>query len=667
MKKMLKKIKRVISMVLSVMLIITLVFGITGCTQGGEPADSQSVSKGTEGGSAPDASGGKSSTGDQPAAGDSGDKQAPGDAKDDQPATGGTDDEPAVLPEDEPIIVDETTKPDNIEVVETTPEEIEKPSQLITLDVYSQLANWSGIQTGWYAALLEDKFNVKINIIPDAEGTYETLVESGDMGDIVVWGDNGAEYKKAIELGLLYDWEEGDLCKTYGPMIWKNCQIALETNKKVSGDGHIYGIGYNVAMSRDDYVSPIYTWDIRWDLYKQLGYPEVKNLDDYFNVLKRMKEICPKDENGRETYAVSLWPDWDGNMVMYVKSMATAYYGYDEFAIGLYNPKNGEFYDALMENGPYLEMLKFFNRLYQNGLLDPNSMTQTWDQQADKVKAGGTFFSIFSYAGSSGFNSTGHMQQGKAMFPMVPKEAAPAVYGMSMLGGNRIWSIGAYTEYPELCMQIINYLFTPEGAMTIWYGLPELMWYYDENGYTHFTDLGQKCNRDPHYDLGGVKWTSPLTGKTYNLGGNFTDGMLQINNTTWVIDTKNPDSNGESFNSETWRSQAGPAQYAIEKDWRSHNGVSSTSEYMRKVNKTIVPGHSYSEPKRSDELQLIWEQVTQAIRTYSWRAIYAKNDGEFNFHVREMIKACKDYGYDQAVEWSRQQAAVRYKLQKAEN
>ena len=151
-------------------------------------------------------------------------------------------------------MVQETTGSEEIEVVEST-EVAEKPRQLITLDVYTQLANWSGMQTGWYAALLEDKFNVRLNIIPDSEGTYETLVESGDLGDIVVWGDNGAEYKKAVQLGLLYDWEEGDLCQTYGPMIWKNCKIALDTNRKVSGDGHIYGIGYNVALSKDDHQS----------------------------------------------------------------------------------------------------------------------------------------------------------------------------------------------------------------------------------------------------------------------------------------------------------------------------------------------------------------------------------------------------------------------------
>lgn len=662
--KKLKGFKKIVSTILSVMLILSMLFMITGCGQDGGTADGDAAVQGTDG-SASDASGGQASAGgDASADGTSG--KAGGTTADGQPAAGDANDESGTgLTEDQPM-VQEAAGSEEIEVVEST-DKAEKPSELITLDVYSQLANWSGNQIGWYAALLEDKFNVRLNIIPDAEGTYETLIESGDMGDIVVWGDNGAEYKKAVQLGLLYDWEEGDLCKTYAPMIWNNCKIALETNRKISGDGHIYGIGHSVALSKDDHQSFFYTWDLRWDLYKKLGYPKVKNLDDYFNVLKQMKEICPKDENGRETYAVSLWPDWDGSMVMYVKAMATAYYGYDELAVGLYNPTNGEYYDALMENGPYLEMLKFFNRLYQNGLLDPNSMTQTFDQMSDKVKAGGTFFSIFNFAGSASYNTTEHMKQGKMMLPMVPEDASPAVYGMSMLGGNRVWSIGAYTEYPELCMEILNYLFTPEGAMTIWYGLPELMWYYDDNGYTHFTDLGLKCNRDPHYDLGGVTWTSPETGKTYKLGGNFTDGMLQINNTTWVIDTKNPDSNGETFNKDTWRSMAGPAQSTIEQDWRDYYKVTTVNEYMKKGKYMVVPGTSYSEPKRSDELELIWTQVTQAIKQYSWRAIYAKNDGEFNYHVQQMIKVCKDYGYDQVREWSRQQAATRYKLQKAEN
>lgn len=43
---------------------------------------------------------------------------------------------------------------------------------------------------------------------------------------------------------------------------------------------------------------------------------------------------------------------------------------------------------------------------------------------------------------------------------MKPEDASPIVYGMNTQGGDRVWSIGAKTEYPEKCMEIINYLAT---------------------------------------------------------------------------------------------------------------------------------------------------------------------------------------------------------------
>ncbi|MBR6345098.1 MAG: hypothetical protein IKR70_05120, partial [Lachnospiraceae bacterium] len=78
----------------------------------------------------------------------------------------------------------------------------------ITLTVFSQLANYSGEQTGWSADVLLEKFNVKLNIVPDLNGAYQTRMEAGDLGDIVVWGSDGSSYTNAIKAGLLYDWNE---------------------------------------------------------------------------------------------------------------------------------------------------------------------------------------------------------------------------------------------------------------------------------------------------------------------------------------------------------------------------------------------------------------------------------------------------------------------------
>lgn len=40
-----------------------------------------------------------------------------------------------------------------------------KKNGTVTLDVYSMLANYSGIQSGWGADLLKQKFNVKLNYV----------------------------------------------------------------------------------------------------------------------------------------------------------------------------------------------------------------------------------------------------------------------------------------------------------------------------------------------------------------------------------------------------------------------------------------------------------------------------------------------------------------------
>ena len=77
-----------------------------------------------------------------------------------------------------------------------------KPDSTVTLDVFSQLANVPGELTGWSGKLLQDKFNVKLNVICDVSGAYDTRMQEGNLGDIVVWGSNGDKYKKAVNSGM---------------------------------------------------------------------------------------------------------------------------------------------------------------------------------------------------------------------------------------------------------------------------------------------------------------------------------------------------------------------------------------------------------------------------------------------------------------------------------
>ena len=534
-----------------------------------------------------------------------------------------------------------------------------KKNEVIKLNVYSQLANFSGKQIGWSADILKKKFNVELNIIPEGDGVFETRMTRGNLGDIVVWGADNDKYPLAVKNNLLFGWEDDNVLDEYGPYIKKNMPDALKKNKELTktitngASDKLYGFGANVALNSKDHESFFYTWDTRWDLYKKLGYPKIKNLQDYHKMLKNMQKLCPSDDSGNKVYAVSLWPDWDDAMVMYVKAMATAYYGYDELALGLYDPTNGKYHDALEENGPYLEMLKWFNDLYQDGLIDPDSMTQTYDEMIAKVQNGGTLFSIFNYSGSLGYNTKEHTSAGKLMYCMKPEDASPIVYGMNTQGGDRVWSIGAKTEYPEKCMEIINYLATPEGRMTMEYGPKGYTWDYDDQKHAYLTDVGMKCQKDKNTTMGG------------GYKGSYHDGELQINNVTWSLDASNPDSDGETYNKESWASYNATPSSDIEKDWRDKTGCTTINEYMEKGKYTVAPGTSFSKETQDTTLKTTWNQVTTEIKNSSWKAIYAKSDKKFDSVVASMKKSAKKYGYDKCVEWSRNQASRRKALEDA--
>ncbi len=535
----------------------------------------------------------------------------------------------------------------------------------ISLTVYSQTANWSGAQTGWGAILLKDLFNVELTIIPDTDGAYQTRMEKGNLGDIVIWGTNGDQYATAVDRGLLFSWDDEDLVNKFGPYIAKTFPAALEANRALNSDGKCYGTGYSLTDQEGQHDTFIYDRGIRWDLYKELGYPQVKDLDGLADLLGEMKELCPTGDDGKPAYGMSIWSEWDGNMAMYPKALASAYYGYDELGYGLYDSQTGEFYDCLDPDGPYVKALRFFNKLYQKGLLDPDSMTQTYDNMMAKVNNGDVFFSIFDYAGSQLFNTDKRVGENKFMCPLVPEDASVVVYGLSTGGNDRIWSIGSKALYPEKCMQLINWFHTPEGAMTIWYGIKGLMWDYDEEGHTYFTDLGRTCYFDPSYDLTGVEWTSPYSGRTYTLDGTFNDGKIQANNITWGFGAENPDSAaGECFHYSTWQSFLGEAQNDTEKDWRERVKADGTQAYMNTVNYTTVPVVStYHEPPREAELELKWNQVKTTVVNGSWNAMYAKSDAEFDSIVAKMKTDADSYGYEDCVTWCRERAAEKFAMQ----
>ena len=524
------------------------------------------------------------------------------------------------------------------------------PDETVTLTVYSQLSNYEGEQIGWFADIMKEKFNVKLNIISNGDGVFDTRMESGNLGDIVLFGSDGDEYTRAYQNGMLFDWNEDDILSDFGPYIKSHMADALDKNAKIS-DGTVYGFGFDVASGPGQYGEFDYHPDIRYDLYKQIGSPEINELEDYVDVLKQMKEICPTSDSGKETYGVSLFKDWDGNMAMFVKATATNFFGLDEFQFGFYDADTGEFEDCLKEGGHYERCLKFYNTLYQQGLLDPDSMTQGYDGCMEDYQDGGAFFCIFNWMGATQYNTNEHMAEGKKLLPVVAKNQDTLVYGLGQSGSNRIWSIGAKSQYPELCMAIINYLCTPEGRLDYEYGPQGVCWEWLDNGKAELTDFGLDCKALAARE--DKVMPAPYSGL-------WDDGCPQMNNTTWSLNTTIPDGvDGQTFNFKYWDKYLALDVDKAEQEWRTDMGVETYTDYMTQFDYSISLPHTYAESAKSDELATTWEQVKTCIQNGSWQAIYAKDDSEFDSVVAKMRADADSYGYQECIEWCENEAALR--------
>jgi putative aldouronate transport system substrate-binding protein len=523
----------------------------------------------------------------------------------------------------------------------------------LTVTVFSTLANYAGEQPGWFAKLVKDKFNIKLNIIASnlagGQQKIATMMASGDLGDLVVFGTNGKDYQDAIKAGLLLDWTQNGLLDQYGKGMLANAPDAIEANKKQFGGGTaVYGIGFDVGTGAGPSEGATMTYgpNLRWDLYQQLGSPEIKTLNDYLPVLKQMQELEPKSESGRPTYGISLWSDWDGNYMTLAKVVAQ-FYGYNEgdglnpAGLILTHQNKDEWQGVLDEDGHYLEGLKFYYDANQMGLLDPDSLTQKFGDVSSKFQDGQIFFSHFPWVDNV-YNTPERTAAGKGLALVPFSEEKITSYGQSPYGGNRIWSIGSKTKEPARVLEFIDWLFTPEGVMESNYGPKGLAWDIDENGKPYVTDYGWKAlpaNAEPVPAEYG--------------GGTFKDGINQINNTTLKLTNINPET-GEPYDYNIWNSTLNHDPDPVTKSWREAMGVMTAKEYFVKHDmiEVSVPFFTTETPATpSAQIQQKTTGIGKIIKEYSWKMIYAKNESEYNQLRGEMISKAKGLGYDEVVQY----------------
>ena len=110
-------------------------------------------------------------------------------------------------------------------------------------------------------------------------------------------------------------------------------------------------------------------------------------LQDFLNVLKEMQDYANENDlaEGKTVYAISGWSDW-GLWPWWLANVREM--GYLDLANGAIVNRETLEVDVNYNTEAFWDSLKFYNKAYNMGLLDPEAFTMKNDQFWEKCQNG---------------------------------------------------------------------------------------------------------------------------------------------------------------------------------------------------------------------------------------------------------------------------------------
>ena len=505
----------------------------------------------------------------------------------------------------------------------------------LTIDIYDDAANYHGIQTGWFGKIVEDRFNLKLNIIaPQVAGdaVYQTRSAEGNLGDIVIL--DKTRFQDCLAAGLIKDISD-KIVDCENIMQYK---IQLDSLNKSLGaaDGVYYGIPSEMADTSpvtltdvEIYSSPM----LRWDQYVGVGKPEMADLKGLLDTLALIHEKYPTNEAGDPAYPLSLWPDWDGNDNMIGIAnvvQLTTWYGEKIKGSAILKPDNtwSEIYNR--ENA-YYKLTKFLYDANQMGLVDPASGEQDWNAVCAKMSNGQV--NLMWYSWSKGFwNSQERLDNGTA-FNFVPvKDQLYYNDADAFFGTTRVFAVGSKVEgekYDRI-MEFLNWYASVEGMTFQHAGIEGLNYIVEDGKFVPYKDNALMDNLPVPEEFGG---------------GGYQDGNNAINQ--WIGNALNTNPvTGEGYAMKHWSSYKAKNMTQMKKEWQETFNAEDDVDWMKK-NGVLLASPNVSVALKTDtiDIGMIRVDVNKVLCEYTWKMIFAEDEETFEALWDQMVKKMDGFGY----------------------
>jgi putative aldouronate transport system substrate-binding protein len=404
-----------------------------------------------------------------------------------------------------------------------------------------------------------------------------------------------------------------------------------------NGTGNLYALPNNITNRPALTGSLGYGPYLRWDYYKELGMPAINEIEDYLPILKKMVDAHPVNDGGQKVYGVVAWSDWDFNVTdprMMVAGTFASLYGGN---IGIYAEEDitaNITRSMLDDTSWYKRALKFFFTANQMGILDPDSMTQGYDDAQIKGTAGRMLFSFWSWGWGS-FDNQDRAQQ-KIGFKFVPFAKEKQVLGApSYVGSSWSYHIAKNAKNLDAALRLVDYMYSYDGILNLNLGRKGVYWDQDSSGEPYITQLGWEIrNRAREFPNGG--WPG--------------DGLNVIN--SFGLSTRNihPVLKREMSTDDWIKKDFAPADNALTAEWKSIMKAEDDLRYLNQNNMLVQAPFAPMNPPPDNILQTA-ARVGQVVQPMSWQMIYARDEAEFNRLWADMVQRANGVGADTVVQW----------------
>ena len=260
----------------------------------------------------------------------------------------------------------------------------------ITLTVYAGDPGDLPAEDNKIYKLIEEKFGIKFEFeflsgnldeslgLKIANKDYPDLFSGGNSSDLIISG--GA-------LINLLDYVSPE--KT--PRLWAHIepQKARLIDKDADGNDVLYIIPNYGLADGEQIVNSVGgpAFFIQKQVLAWAGYPQIKTLDEYFDVLENFIDANPTDENGNPYIGFGiLCEDWRHfcliNPVQHLM-------GRPNDGEVLIDPNTEDFHTETFIDKPYAKAYyKKLNEEFQKGLIEPATFTDSYDTYIEKISSG---------------------------------------------------------------------------------------------------------------------------------------------------------------------------------------------------------------------------------------------------------------------------------------